>query len=209
MGATAGRTAVGADAVTGTVIAVDAAMKTKARGLAVVLVDTINGFDFEGSGELVRAAERAAERIEALARRARAAGVPVIYVNDNFGRWRSDFRATIEACTAPGQPGREVSRRLRPEPDDYFVLKPMHSAFYATPFELLLDHLEIGTLILTGFAADLCVLFTAHDAHMRGLRLVVPSDCTAANSPSITDRALLHLREALSASIEPSTSIDL
>jgi nicotinamidase-related amidase len=201
--------AAGEQAVAGTAVAEDAAMKRKARGRALVLVDTINGFDFEGSEGLVREAERAAERIEALARRARAVAVPVIYVNDNFGRWRSDFRATIEACTAPGQPGRDVSRRLRPEPDDYFVLKPMHSAFYATPFELLLDHLDVGTLILTGFAADLCVLFTAHDAHMRGLRLVVPSDCTAANSPSLTERALLHLREALSASIEQSTSVEL
>jgi nicotinamidase-related amidase len=180
-----------------------------ASHLALVLVDTINGFDFEGSEPLVAAAEQASRAIEALARRARAARVPVIYVNDNFGQWRSDFRATIEACTAPDRPGREVSLRLKPENDDFFVLKPMHSAFYATPFELLLDELEVDTLILTGFAADLCVLFTAHDAHMRGLRLLVPADCTASNSPAITERALAHLRDALSARIEPSSSIEL
>jgi len=180
-----------------------------ASGLALVLVDTINAFDFEGSEPLVEAATRAAERIDALARRARAARVPVIYVNDNFGQWRSDFRATIDACTAPGRPGRDVSLRLRPEKDDFFVLKPMHSAFYATPFELLLDHLEVDTLILTGFAADLCLLFTAHDAHMRGYRLMAPSDCTASNSPAITERALAHLRDALSVSIEPSPDIAL
>ena len=180
-----------------------------ANHLALVLVDTINAFDFEGSEPLVVAAERASRCIETLARRARAAGVPVIYVNDNFGQWRSDFRATIEGCTAPGKPGREVSLRLRPEKDDYFVLKPMHSAFYATPFELLLDELEVESLIVTGFAADLCVLFTAHDAHMRGYRLLVPSDCTASNSPAITERALTHLREALSADLAPSPTIEL
>lgn len=175
-----------------------------AHGTALVLVDTINGFDFEGSEAIVEAARTVAGCIEALARRARAAGVPVIYVNDNFGQWRSDFRATIEGCTAPGQPGRDVSLRLRPEEGDFFVLKPMHSAFFSTPFELLLRHLEVETLILTGFAADLCVLFTAHDAHMRGYRLIVPSDCTAANSPDITRRTLVHLQEALSARVEPS-----
>ena len=178
-------------------------------GLALVLVDTINGFDFEGSEPLAEAAGRAAEHIEALARRAREAGVAVIYANDNFGQWRSDFRATIDACTAPGKPGREVSLRLRPEEGDLFVLKPMHSAVYATPFEILLDHLDVDTLILTGFAADLCVLFTAHDAHMRGFRLMVPSDCTASNSPAITERALAHLRDALSVSIAPSFEIEL
>jgi nicotinamidase-related amidase len=180
-----------------------------AKGMALVLVDTINGFDFEGSESLVESASHAARCIETLAHRARKAGVPVVYVNDNFGQWRSDFRATIEACTAPGQPGREVSERLRPEEGDYFVLKPMHSAFYATPFELLMNDLGVGTLILTGFATDLCVLFTAHDAHMRGYRLVVPPDCTASNSPAITERALAHLRDALSASIEPSPKIEL
>jgi nicotinamidase-related amidase len=179
-----------------------------AGGFALVLVDTINAFDFEGSEPLVVAADQASRSIEALARRARAAGVPVIYVNDNFGQWRSDFRATIEGCTATGKPGREVSLRLKPEKDDFFVLKPMHSAFYATPFELLLDELETDTLIVTGFAADLCVLFTAHDAHMRGYRLFVPSDCTASNSPAITERALVHLRDALGAAIDPSATID-
>jgi nicotinamidase-related amidase len=183
--------------------------QTMTKGMALILVDTINGFDFEGSEGLVEAASSAARCIELLARRARKARVPVVYVNDNFGRWRSDFRATIEACTAPGQPGREVSLRLRPENDDYFVLKPMHSAFYSTSFELLMNHLGVETLILTGFATDLCVLFTAHDAHMRGYRLIVPQDCTASNSREITERALAHLHEALSARIVHSLEIDL
>jgi nicotinamidase-related amidase len=181
----------------------------KRATVALVLVDAINAFDFEGSEAIVDAAHAVAGCIEALARRARAAGVPVIYVNDNFGRWRSDFRATIDACTAPGQPGRDVSLRLRPEEGDFFVLKPMHSAFFSTPFEILLRHLGVDTLVLTGFAADLCVLFTAHDAHMRGYRLIVPSDCTAANSPEITRRTLAHLKEALSATTDPSTELKL
>jgi nicotinamidase-related amidase len=87
--------------------------------------------------------------------------------------------------------------RLRPKPDDYFVLKPQHSGFYGTPLELLLDHLSIHTLILTGFATDLCVLFTANDAHMRGFHLVVPKDCVAANSLKLTNATLNHVRVAL------------
>jgi nicotinamidase-related amidase len=164
---------------------------------AVLLIDVVNAFDFDGSGPLVRAAERAAPHIDALAGRARAAHVPVVYVNDNFGRWRSDFAATVRTCTARDVPGRAVSERLRPHPGDLFVLKPQHSGFYSTPLELLLSHLEVHTLVLTGFAADICVLFTANDAHMRGYQIVVPRDCTAANSPSITRRALAHVETAL------------
>jgi nicotinamidase-related amidase len=171
------------------------------------LVDVINAFDFPGSGGLVRAAEKAAPKIEKLAERARNARIPVIYVNDNFGRWRSDFAATVEACMRPEQPGRRVTERLRPHPEDYFVLKPQHSGFYCTTLEPLLQHVEAKTLIIAGFATNLCVLFTANDAHMRGFDLVIPSDCTASNTAALTKAALGHVSIALSGRISPSTSI--
>jgi nicotinamidase-related amidase len=176
-------------------------------GYALLLVDVINAFDFPGSGSLVRAAEKAAPKIERLAARARDAGVPVIYVNDNFGRWRSDFAATVEACMRPDQAGRRVTERLRPHPEDYFVLKPQHSGFYCTTLEPLLAHVGAKTLVITGFATNLCVLFTVNDAHMRGFDVVVPSDCTASNTAALTKAALAHVSIALSGRISPSSSI--
>jgi nicotinamidase-related amidase len=176
--------------------------------LAVVLVDVINAMDFEGHEGLVAAATRAAGPIEELCRRARAQGVPVIYANDNFGQWRSDFQATVDACCSPDKPGSEVSSRLRPLEGDYFVLKPRHSAFYQTPLSLLLKFLAVDTLVLVGFATDLCILFTAHDAHMRGYNLFVAEDCTASNSPETTQRTLTHLREALNCATGSSVTLD-
>jgi nicotinamidase-related amidase len=158
--------------------------------MALLLVDVINAFDFEGCEGLVRAAEQAAPRILALRDRARAAGVPVIYVNDNFGQWRSDFRRTVEACSRPEQPGHRVTQLLTPGDSDYFVLKPRHSAFYCTALEVLLDRLDARTLIIVGFATNICVLFTANDAHMRGYQVVVPRDCTASNDEGLTRQAL-------------------
>jgi nicotinamidase-related amidase len=178
------------------------------QGVGLVLIDVINGFDFEGAGPLARAAKRVAPRIEALARRAREQNVPVIYVNDNFGRWRSDFRATVRECTRPAHLGHAVTERLRPSESDYFVLKPQHSGFYSTPLDLLLHHLHVHTVVLTGFAANLCVLFTANDAHMRGYNLVVPSDCTASNTASLTRSALVHVAEALHGDIRPAAQLD-
>jgi nicotinamidase-related amidase len=179
-----------------------------ARGIALLLIDVINTFDFPGSRRLVRAATKAAPEIERLARAAREASAPVIYVNDNFGHWRSDFRATVAACTAAGRPGRAIAERLRPVDGDYFVLKPQHSGFYATPLELLLEHLHARTLVLAGFATNLCVLFTANDAHMRGHHLIVPRDAVAANTPALGGRALEHVRVALGGTTPPSRSID-
>ncbi len=178
------------------------------HGTALLLIDVINTFDFPGAGPLVRAARRASRSIADLARSARAEGVAVIYVNDNFGRWTSDFQATIRECTRPGRPGRDVCERLRPAHRDYFVLKPQHSGFYATPLDLLLSHLRARTLVLTGFATNLCILFTADDAHMRGYHIVVPRDGCAANTPRLSAAGLEHIRVALAGETPRAGDVD-
>jgi nicotinamidase-related amidase len=176
---------------------------------AVLLIDVINAFDFEESEALVRSAKQVAPAIEALSVRARRHGIPIIYANDNFGQWRSDFKTTLDACGATDRPGRDVVHRLKPQEGDYFVLKPMHSAFFATPLELVLRDLNVDSLILAGFATDLCVLFSAHDAYMRGFELFVPEDCTASNADHITQRTLYHLRESLGCDTRKSTALEL
>ena len=100
-----------------------------------------------------------------------------------------------------------MSRRLRPTADDYFVLKPKHSGFFSTPLDILLRYLGVDTLVLTGFAADICVLFTANDAYMRDYRVVVPRDCVASNTRAKTEFALTEIREVLKGSTPMSTSI--
>src|SRR5438046_867105 len=177
-------------------------------GAALVLIDVINAFDFPGAAPLVRAAQASAPRIARLLAAARDTGVPVVYVNDNFGRWTSDFQATVRACARSDRPGRAVTALLRPRDGDYFVLKPQHSGFYATPLDLLLTHLRVHTLVLVGFAANLCVLFTANDAHMRGYHVVVPRDACAANAPALTRAALGHVRVALGGSTPAARAVD-
>lgn len=176
--------------------------------VVLLLIDVINAFDFEGCEGLVKAASAAAPRILALRERARSHGVPVIYVNDNFGRWRSDFRSTVAACSERSQPGHHVTRLLVPGEHDYFVLKPRHSAFFCTALELLLQRLSARTLVIVGFATNICVLYTAHDAHMRGYDVVVPADCTASNSEALTAQALEQLRIVTRARVDDSTELD-
>ena len=167
----------------------------------------INDFDFPGSEALIRAAEKASVPLARLAARARKAGVPVVYVNDNFGRWRSDWRMVVSQCVAKDALGHRVARRLRPTSDDYFVLKPKHSGFFSTPLDILLRYLGVDTLVLTGFAADICILLTANDAYMRDYRIVVPSDCVASNTPAKTAFTLKEVREVLKGSTPRSASL--
>lgn len=176
--------------------------------LALLIVDMINGFEFAGGEALRRRAEAMAGNIAGLATQARARGVPVIYVNDNFGRWRSDFRGVIEHVRTR-TPGAEVARQLLPDPRDYFVLKPRHSGFLATSLEVLLEHLRVRCLLLAGVAGDMCVLFTAIDAYMRHYELLVPRDCIASTDADSNQRALDLLRDSLRADTSPSTEIDL
>ena len=146
------------------------AISVPVSGTALLLIDVINDLAFEGSAALVEQAEPMANRLASLKRRASAAGVPTIYINDNFGQWRSDFRQTVTHCTSRSSPGRRVSERLRPTSRDYFVLKPKHSGFFDTTLDTLLDTLRIRRVILTGIAGNICVLFTANDAYMRELK---------------------------------------
>jgi len=176
--------------------------------IALVLIDVINDFEFEGGEELLRAALPAAKHIARLKKRAQHAGVPVIYVNDNFGRWRSDFKRTVSHCLSESVRGRPIAELLAPGEDDYFVLKPKHSGFFSTTLELLLEYLGARKLILTGFAGNNCVLFTANDAYMRDYDLIVPADCTASISPAANESALKQMQEVLKADIKDSAEID-
>jgi nicotinamidase-related amidase len=177
--------------------------------VALLLIDVINDLEFDGGEALLTQALPMAERIAVLKRRAKQAGIPAIYVNDNFGRWQSDFAKLLAHCLADQVRGQPLAERLQPEPDDYFVLKPKHSGFYSTSLDLLLRYLKVTTVILTGLTGDICVLFTANDAYMRDFHLLVPADCVASLHPDENRHALTHMQRVLKADIRPSTALDL
>ncbi len=166
--------------------------------ITLLLIDVINDFDFPDADQLLRYTRPMARNLLRLKRRAYKAGVPVIYVNDNFGRWKSDFRRTLGHCARYGR-GRDLVKLLRPEDNDYFVLKPKHSGFFSSALDTLLRYLQTQTLILTGIAGNFCVLFTANDAYMRDFNLFVPSDCTVSNTQRENDSALRLMKKFLKA----------
>ena len=177
--------------------------------LVLVLIDVINDLEFEGGEQLLLPALAAAKKISALKRKARSRGVPVVYVNDNFGRWRSDFRRQVQHCLEDGTRGAPLVELLRPDEEDYFVLKPKHSGFFSTQLDILLEYLGAETLILTGFAGNLCVLYTANDAYMRDFKLVVPRDCIASETREQNDYALEQMQRFLKADIRDSAKVKL
>jgi len=178
------------------------------RQLIESSIDVINDLDFAHGQALLKQALPMAKKIAALKRRAKAAGIPSIYVNDNFGRWQSDFQHVLRHCLDEEVCGKPLARLLQPDAEDYFVLKPKHSGFYSTTLELLLQALGARTLILTGIAGNSCVLFTANDAYMREYALVVPADCVASIKREENEYALKQMAEVLKADIRPSSELD-
>jgi nicotinamidase-related amidase len=130
-------------------------------------------------------------------------------VNDNYGQWHSERSLIVEHCSREGALGRELVEMLKPEENDYFVIKPQFSGFYSTNLPALLPRLGAQRLILTGMAADICVLFTAADAHMREYDIWVPKDCVASSDPQRTIWALEIMRSSMKAEIRSTSKLSL
>jgi len=177
--------------------------------VALLLIDVINDFEFETGEALLRNALPMADNLAALIDRARTARVPIVYVNDNFGKWRSDQRTLVDHCLNDEVKGEPFVRKLLPREDDYFVLKPKHSGFFSTTLDTLLVYLKVRTVIIAGLTGDSCVLFTANDAYMRDLAIVVPADCVASPDTDENDHAVKHMRRVLHADVTVSTDVDL
>jgi len=174
---------------------------------ALLLIDVINDLDFPEAAQLLKSALPMARVLKKLKERAMTASAPVIYVNDNFGQWQSDWKAQVRHCERPESRGREIVKLLRPSEDDFFVLKPKHSGFYSTTLDVLLRHLGCQRVVMTGIATNICVLFTANDAYMRDYQVLVPRDCSAANTKRDHENAIDQMAKVLKAGTDAGETI--
>jgi nicotinamidase-related amidase len=176
---------------------------------ALLLIDVINDFEFPEGEQLLEHALPMAKNLLELKRRAKDAGIPAIYVNDNFGRWQSNFNSQVAHCLEDGVRGKPIVELLKPDENDYFVLKPKHSGFYSTSLDILLKYLQVRTVIITGLAGNICVLFTANDAYLRDFQLFVPSDCVASNTKAENIVALKQMTKVLKADTRNAGQLDM
>jgi len=175
--------------------------------VALLLIDVLTTFQFPDGDAIYKGAMGIRDALVRLKARARENSIPALYVNDNFGDWRSEKEVLMGRCLEAK--GAKFVRPLLPDSEDYFVLKPMHSAFYMTPLEVLLEHLQVETLILTGLTSNSCITVTAHDANMRGFDIFVPPDCSCARNMQEHTQALAQLEAMAGANLRRSTSLKL
>ena len=158
---------------------------------ALIIIDVLNPLDFPGAEKIHPWAKRMTPRLLSVRSRARRSGLPVIHVNDNLNDFHNSFEDVVRKTCQSRSPGGRISRRLQPGRGDFRMLKPRHSAFFSTPLDLLLKSMDVRRVILSGIATNLCVLFTAHDAHMLGYKIIVISDCCAAETDAFRARQIL------------------
>lgn len=175
---------------------------------ALLILDMITEMDLAGAAPMRREVKEAAHAIAGLREAADRARVPVIYVNDNFGEWHSERYRLVERALG-SEDGHDIVASLAPRDGDYFVIKPQFSGFYATNLPVLLPKLGVDRLILTGISADICVLFTAADAHMRDYWLWIPEDAVAAETPERRRWALEIVRQSMGAETRPTNKLSL
>ena len=182
-------------------------MNAESTASALLVLDVFSTFEFSGGEALFEQARRPVERLHLLRQRFHEADRPVVFVNDNFARWQDGFDELLAYVAASGWRGKAMVAALRPESHDFKLLKPRHSAFFETALPSLLSCLALKRIVVTGLAADSCVLCTVLDAHVRGIEAVVPSDTTASQTAVRTERALQHLRETCDIATPPSADI--
>ncbi|MEJ5990634.1 isochorismatase family cysteine hydrolase [Ramlibacter sp. PS3R-8] len=174
----------------------------------LILVDFINPLNFPGAEKLARpalAAARATARLRAALDRQKVA---VVYANDNYGVWQSDFQSLVAQCCERDDTSGEIARLLAPRATDITLLKPRHSAFYCTALELLLADMGARELVLAGLSSDMCVQMTAADAFLRGYEGVwVPPDCTAAETPQAKAASVKYMKDVLKCDVRGSRNV--
>ncbi|MFJ6940619.1 cysteine hydrolase family protein [Streptomyces sp. NPDC101132] len=172
---------------------------------ALIVIDMLNSYEHEDADALVPSVRDALPGVCALLKRARAADSPVIYVNDNFGRWRSHHGEILE--TALSGRHRDLVEPVTPDEDSLFVVKARHSVFYETPLAYLLGQLGVRRVVLCGQVTEQCVLYSALDAHIRHYDVVVPVDAVAHIDPALAEAALRMMRQNMSALLTTSDAI--
>ena len=174
---------------------------------ALLIIDIINHFQFDHGSHLLKQSLQFLPSLLQLKMRAKEKQMPIIYINDHYNLWQADFKKIISYCTT--EQNEDFLTQIKPNEDDYFLIKPKHSAFYGTALNTLLFQLHINHLIITGIAGNICVLFTANDAYMRDYRLSCPRDCIASVNEQDNLYALTMMKNVLDADTIESSKLNL
>jgi nicotinamidase-related amidase len=175
-------------------------------GAALIVVDMLNSYEHADAEQLTRNVERVLPTMGQLLERAADEDALTIYVNDNFGAWNSNRDELLEDVM--GGRFRHLVEPIAPRPDTLFVVKARHSIFYQTPLEYLLSQEDVDRIVLIGQVTEQCILYSALDAYIRHLQVVVPRDAVAEIHADLADAALRMMELNMEARVVAAREVD-
>lgn len=121
-------------------------------------------------------------------------GVPVVFVQEVHKPDLVDIGRELDGAEGPhcleGEDGTELASWLEPRPEEFVVRKRRYSAFFGTELEIVLKAYKAETVLLVGGLTDVCIHYTAADAHQHDYVVRVVTDCVGGSSRRAHDAAL-------------------
>jgi nicotinamidase-related amidase len=174
---------------------------------ALIVVDMLNSYEHEDADELTKSVEAVVEPLSDLIARAGRDGTEIIYVNDNYGDWKSSQEDLARQAMDGARP--DLVEPLLPPDSADFVMKARHTIFYMTPLEYLLGQKEIDRVILTGQVTEQCILYSALDAYVRHFEVSIPRDGVAHIHENLSDAALEMMERNMGAELTSCADVKL
>ena len=174
---------------------------------AVLVIDMLNAYEHDDAEPLAESVRTAVPQVAGLIDRARAAEIPLVYVNDNYGDWNSSSEELAQRALEGRHP--ELVEPVLPRSDDAFVIKARHSVFYSTPLEYLLQTMDVGRIVLAGQATEQCILYSALDGYVRHFEVAVPRDAVAHIHEHLAEAALEMMQRNMRAEVAPAEQLRL
>jgi nicotinamidase-related amidase len=174
---------------------------------ALIVVDMLNSYEHDDADELTKSVEAVVEPLSQLIARAEDEGVELVYVNDNYGDWKSSQEDLARQALEGARP--DLVEPLLPPDSADFVVKARHTIFYMTPLEYLLGQKEIDRVILTGQVTEQCILYSALDAYVRHLQVSIPRDGVACIHEHLADAALEMMERNMGAELTSCADVKL
>jgi nicotinamidase/pyrazinamidase len=167
---------------------------------ALLVIDMLEDFVAEQGALRVPAAAAALPRVVEELADARARGEPVVYLCDSHAPEDPEFRRMgWPPHAVKGTRGGRVVEALAPGPYDPVVAKTTYSGFHGSRLDEVLRERAVDTVRLAGCVTNICVLYTAADAAMRGYEVETVEDAVAGLDPQDHEWALRQMRDVLGA----------
>ena len=152
------------------------------RHTALISIDFQTDVFTDGPLKIVGASEVLPKAKLVLAA-ARQAKLPIIHTKEVHRQEMVDFGRELDGAEPihclETLPGTEIYPELAPIEGEFALAKRRYSSFFGTDLEILLRGLKVDTLVLIGTITNVCVHYTAVDAHQRDYHFHVITDCCA------------------------------